>query len=195
VFMTLFAAFQILLSRCCGQKDLVVGSLHANRSKAEFEPLIGCFSHRFVIRTDLSGDPEFRELLALVRDTCLETYAHLHLPLWKISEMALGQHWSELTKVYFALQSVPVEMADLWGLRVSFLEETGVTTARLFGVEQMWQVWEYGTEFRLLTAYRPDLFSRSTVERMVNDYRTILARAVVDPNERLSRTHANISTY
>ena len=64
LFMTLLAAFQVLLSRYSGQEDIVVGSPIANRNFAELEPLIGFFVNTLPLRGDLSGDPSFRELLA-----------------------------------------------------------------------------------------------------------------------------------
>ena len=83
-FMTLLAAFQILLQRYTGQEDLVVGTLIANRSQAEVEGLIGCFANTLMLRTNLSGNPSFRELLARVR----EVYqgAHADLPFGQFVE-------------------------------------------------------------------------------------------------------------
>jgi hypothetical protein len=76
LFMTLLAAFNILLYRYTNQHDILVGTDIANRNRREIEPLLGFFINQLVMRTDLSGDPTFRELLGRVRETSLEAYAH-----------------------------------------------------------------------------------------------------------------------
>src|SRR5215212_4061799 len=80
LFMTLLAAFQVLLSRYSGQKDIVVGSPIANRTREEVEGLIGCFVNTLVMRTDLSGDPTVGELLQRVRKSCLGAFENQDLP-------------------------------------------------------------------------------------------------------------------
>src|SRR5207237_2937616 len=84
LFMTLLAAFQALLSRYTRQDDIVVGSPIANRNHAEIENLIGFFVNTLVFRTDLSGNPTFRELLGRVKETALAAYAHQDLPFAKL---------------------------------------------------------------------------------------------------------------
>ena len=78
--MVMLAAFQVLLQRCTGQNDIFVGSVLAGRSRVELEPLIGLFINPLVFRTDLSGDPPFRELLARVRETVVAAFAHQDVP-------------------------------------------------------------------------------------------------------------------
>ncbi|MFD3658946.1 condensation domain-containing protein, partial [Streptomyces sp. NPDC058620] len=80
MFMTLLAAFDVLLSRYAGTDDVVVGTPVANRNRAETEKLIGFFINTLVMRTDLSGDPTFEELLGRVREMALNAYAHQDLP-------------------------------------------------------------------------------------------------------------------
>ncbi|MFD0586364.1 condensation domain-containing protein [Dactylosporangium darangshiense] len=80
MFMAVFEAFNVLLSRYCGQDDIVVGTPIANRNRAEIEGLIGFFVNTLVLRTDLSGDPTFAELLGRVRTGTLAAYANQDVP-------------------------------------------------------------------------------------------------------------------
>src|SRR5205807_4422215 len=78
--MTLLAGFQVLLNRYSGQADIVVGSPMAGRNRAEIEPLIGFFINTLVLRTQLSGEMTFRQVLSRVREVCLGAYAHQDVP-------------------------------------------------------------------------------------------------------------------
>src|SRR5262249_6681969 len=86
LFMTLFAAFQTLLSRYSGQEDIVVGTPIANRNRAEVESLIGFFANTLALRSNLAGNPTYLELLGQVRDIALGAYAHQELPFEKLVE-------------------------------------------------------------------------------------------------------------
>src|SRR5580693_5151937 len=86
LFMTLLAAFQLLLLRYSGRADAPVGTPIANRNRAETEGLIGFFVNTLVLRADLGGDPAFTGLLARVRETTLAAYAHQDLPFEQVVE-------------------------------------------------------------------------------------------------------------
>ena len=86
MFMTLMAAFKIILHRQSGQDDIVVGMPVAGRARVETEELIGFFLNTLVLREDLSGDPTFRELLHRLREVALGAYAHQDLPFEKLLE-------------------------------------------------------------------------------------------------------------
>ncbi|ARO27477.1 hypothetical protein CO659_06225 [Rhizobium sp. S9] len=110
-FMALLAAFKVLLFRHTGQSDIVVGAPVAGRNDPDLEKLVGCFVNPLVLRTDLSGDPQFGELVRRVRETTLEAYSNQDIPFERVIEAmqpdrASGQ--SPLFQVAFSLQNLPV---------------------------------------------------------------------------------------
>ena len=111
LFMTLLAAFDVLLYRYTGQDDLVVGTPIAGRTRAETEGLIGFFVNTLVApRATLAGEPPFRELLAPVREACLGAYAHQDCPSsasWRSSRPSATSSRSPLFQVMFTLQNAP----------------------------------------------------------------------------------------
>ncbi|HEY9620572.1 MAG TPA: condensation domain-containing protein, partial [Crinalium sp.] len=122
LFMTLVAGLQTLLFRYTGQENILIGSPIANRQQSETENLIGCFINTVVLRTDLSGNPTFRELLQRVRETVWEALAHQSLPFEKlVDELQLSRSLTHapLFQVMLVLQnSFSIETIELPGLTV-----------------------------------------------------------------------------
>lgn len=120
LFVTLLAAFDVLLLRYSGQEDLLVGTPIANRNRAEIEELVGFFTNTLVLRSDLSNNPTFRELLRRVHETALGAYAHQDLPFEKLVE-ELNPHRepsrSPVFQVMFSLLNTPTQPLALRGLR------------------------------------------------------------------------------
>ncbi|MDV2992590.1 MAG: D-alanine--D-alanyl carrier protein ligase [Chroococcidiopsis sp. SAG 2025] len=185
LFMTLLAAFQMLLHRYTGQEDIAVGSPIANRNRPEIEPLIGFFVNSLVLRTDLSGNPTFWELLGRVREVTLGAYAHQDLPFEKLveelhPERDLSRH--PLFSVAIALQNTPITALELPGLALSQFEfDSG--TSRLDLEFHLWQT-PAGLQGQII--YSTDLFDRSTIVRMLGHFQTLLEGIVADPNRRLA---------
>jgi amino acid adenylation domain-containing protein/non-ribosomal peptide synthase protein (TIGR01720 family) len=186
LFMTLLAAFKILLYRYTGQEDIVVGTVVANRNRAEIEGLIGFFVNTLALRDDLSGNPSFRELLGRVRETTLGAYAHQDLPFEKLvaelqPERDLGH--TPLFQVGFQLQSArPYEAVESPGLTLRPMEiESGTAKFDLAlsmapGADRIYGSLEYNTA----------LFDDVTITWMIGHFQTLLEGVVADPNARLS---------
>ncbi len=185
LFMTLLAAFHTLAARCTGQEDIVIGSPIANRNRAEIEGMIGCFVNTLALRTDLSGDPTFREVMARTRETALGAYAHQDLPFESLVEKlhpARTQNYSPIFQVVFILQNTPVPGQPAAGLTISPFEiDTGTAkldlTINLAETPEGISGWiEYAT----------DLFTAEAVVRLRDHYLTLLEGAVANPDQRIA---------
>jgi amino acid adenylation domain-containing protein len=185
LFMVLLAAFKALLLRCSGQADVVVGSPIAGRKRRETEGLIGLFADTLVLRTDLSGDPKFRELLRRVKEVALGAYAHQDVPFEKVVEVLRPERslsHQPLFQIMLALQNMPMEGLRLPGLVLSTMGGTTATSKfdlTLFISET--RVGLHGT-----FEYSTDLFDGSTIGRLVGHFKTLLEGVVADPDHRLS---------
>ncbi|HKV36204.1 MAG TPA: condensation domain-containing protein, partial [Pyrinomonadaceae bacterium] len=129
LFMTLLAVFKVLLSRYTGQADVVVGSPIAGRDRAETKGVIGFFLGTLVLRTDLSGDPTFAELLERVRETTVDAYTHQDVPFEKLLEELKPERdlsRTPLFQVFFNMLNLPSEDLQLPGLSVEFLSPPDV---------------------------------------------------------------------
>jgi amino acid adenylation domain-containing protein len=184
LFMTLLAAFQTLLYRYTNQQDLVVGSPIANRNRSEIEGLIGYFVNSLVLRSDLSGNPTFRELLARVQKVALEAYAHQNLPFERlVKELQPERSLSHnpLFQAVFALQNVPETLA-LNKLTLTVVPEFNEEATRC---DLELHLWEYSEGIRGFFLYSTDLFNRTTITRMTEHFQTLLAGIVANPEQTL----------
>ncbi|MBZ5721324.1 MAG: amino acid adenylation domain-containing protein, partial [Acidobacteriia bacterium] len=185
LFMTLLAAFQTLLSRYSGQEDIVVGSPIANRKYAEIEPLIGFFVNTLAFRTDLSGDPSFRDLLVRVKEVSLGNYAHQDIPFEKLVEElqpARSLSHNPIFQVLFALQNAPMQALELPGLRLERLPvytDTSMFDLSCYAIEV--------PEGLLLRAeYNTDLFDACTITRALNHFQVLLESIAARPGCRIT---------
>ena len=186
LYMTLLAAFAVLLSRYSGQQDVVVGTPIAGRNRAEVEKLIGFFANTLVLRTDLSSGPTFRELLARVRQTAMGAFAHQDLPFEKLVEELRPERdlsRNPLIQVIFALQNVPTEGTRIAGIETTPFS-TGTQSAKL---DLTLAVTEVSEGLRTAAVYNTDLFDGATIERMLRHYQVLLEGALANPELRLSQ--------
>ena len=178
-FMVLLAGFQALLSRLTGQEDLAVGSPIANRNRAEIEPLIGFFVNTLVLRGDLAGEPSFAELVARVRRTTLEAYAHQDLPFEQlVEELRPERHLAvnPLFQVLFAVQNAPMGAMELPGLTLEPLAFE--TQTAQFDLEL--SLWDFGEGLVADLAYSTELFDAPTPRRLAAHLEHLLRGAMAD---------------
>jgi amino acid adenylation domain-containing protein len=196
LFMALLAAFQTLLFRYTGQTDVAVGSPIANRNRSEIEGLIGFFVNSLVLRTDLSGNPTFRELLERSREVALAAYAHQDVPFEKLVEELHPERdlsRNPLFQVAFALQNAPMAPLDLPGLKLSPWK-LDVGTARFDLEFHIWEqaeglsgLWDTQREgLSGFVAYSTELFEPTTITRMIGHFQTLLEGIVANPDQRLA---------
>ncbi|WP_331744338.1 condensation domain-containing protein [Kitasatospora sp. NBC_01300] len=184
-FMTLLAAFQVLLARCTGQSDVTVGTPISGRTRIEVEPLVGFFVNTLVLRTDLSGDPGFTDVLARVRRGAVEAYAHQDVPFERLvqelrPERDLGQH--PLFTVMFQLEDPPSLPSGLPGLEVS-AHQIPNDVAK-FDIEV--SMTDGGDRFTGVIRYAADLFDRDTVRQLSEGFRALLDQLVDSPERPIS---------
>ncbi|HLA75266.1 MAG TPA: amino acid adenylation domain-containing protein, partial [Gammaproteobacteria bacterium] len=185
LFMTLLAAFKALLHRYTGQHDIIVGTPIANRSRIETEGLIGFFLNTLALRTDVSGDPSFTELLIRVREQALQAYDHQDLPFERLVEElqpTRDPSHSPLFQVMFVLQNDVQQSVGLPGVTFTPLEvdnHTAKFDLTVFVIES-------GRRLTTHFEYNTDLFSEQTVAPWLDHWQTLLEGIVADPAQRLS---------
>ncbi len=185
LFMVALAGFQALLGRYTGQKDLIVGSPVAGRTRPEVAGLVGFFVNTLALRADLAGDPSFDELLARVREACLAAYSHQDLPFETLVEELRPQRdpsRSPLVQVVLLVEALRRELPAPHGLRLTPLPFDN----RSAKFDLTMGVGELDDGLVLNLEYATDLFEAATIERMAGHFETLLAGAVADPSARLS---------
>jgi len=172
LFMTLLAVFKTLLYRYTGETDIRVGTPIANRTHPDLENLIGFFVNSLVLRTDLSGNPTFGQLLQRVREVSLEAYEHQDLPFEKLVEALQPERdlsHPPLFQVMFTLQGSPVDY-ELSGLRFHLMDPpSGVAKFDL-----TLEMTETSEGLRSTFEYNTDLFEAETISRMLDHYQVLL---------------------
>jgi amino acid adenylation domain-containing protein len=185
-FMTLLAAFKVLLCRYTGQEDVVVGAPIANRTTNEVEPLIGFFLNTLVLRTDLSGNPTFLDLLKRVSETALGGYAHQELPFERLVEAlqpARDLSRQPLFQTLLQLQNAPGQ-----------LSAHGTLTVRPIEVDPNTATYDLTLHLALGSEglrggfiYNTDLFDAGTIARWGRQLQVLLSEIVATPEERIWR--------
>ena len=185
LFMLLLAAFQTLLYRYTGQTDILIGSPIANRNRPETETLIGSFVNTLILRTNLSGNPRFRELLDRVRDVTLQAYTHQDLPFEKlVEELQPDRDLSRnpLFQIMFVLQSAPMPTLKVPDVTMNVIEIDRGTSQ--FDLTLSLENTEQG--IKGILEYNTDLFDAESIARMQGHLKTLLEHIVTDEECRLN---------
>ncbi|ARV58876.1 hypothetical protein BZZ01_09735 [Nostocales cyanobacterium HT-58-2] len=185
IFMTLLAAFQVLLHWYTSQDDIIIGTDVANRNRPEVEGLIGFFVNQLVLRTDLSGNPTFQALLRRVREVTLRAYEHQDFPFDRLVEALKPErslNRTPLFQVKFILQSTPVSILGFPNLNMRLLE-IDIGDAKLDLLLSM-----EDTKQGLIgvMTYDLDLFEHGTITQFLKSFEVILHTVANHPEVRLS---------
>jgi amino acid adenylation domain-containing protein len=185
LFMTLLAAYQVLLHRYTGEEDIVVGTPIAGRSLPETESLIGLFINTLALRTSLSGDPSFAELLDRVKESALGAYAHQDLPFERlVKELHPDRTLAHnpLFQVIFVLQNEEIPELDLPGLAASHFRVGHV----MANFDITLDIVERDGQLVCLFESNADLFEPETIERMMGHFQNLLESIVSNPDRKIS---------
>jgi amino acid adenylation domain-containing protein len=186
LFMTLLAAFKALLQRYCGTSDVVVGSPTSSRNHSDLEHVIGFFMNPVTLRTDVSGEPTFRQLVRRVRQVCLDAFSHQDAPFELVVERcdprhAVGQH--PLFQIMFMVHWLPSDLLSFPGLTVTPLHVEERTTSHF---EMIWNISQSGGSYGLEIEYNTELFDEATAAQMARHFQALLSGVLADADRRLS---------
>ncbi|MBV9791230.1 MAG: amino acid adenylation domain-containing protein [Chloroflexi bacterium] len=184
LFMTGLAAFQVLLARYSRQTDLAVGTPIANRTRHETEDLIGCFVNTLVLRSQISLRDSFRDLLQQVRAVALDAYAHQDVPFEEVvdalqPERDLSRH--PLFQVMFVLQNAPLAPLSLPEVTVERFPLPSTTSKFDLTLTLEETAGGISGDVEFSTA----LFDRTTIERLVEHFQTLLRNVIAEPERPL----------
>ena len=181
--MTLFALTNVLLHKFTGCEDILMGAPFAARTRPEIDELIGCFRKRVILRTDLSGRPTFREVLRRVRDVWRAAFLHQDVSLELVfpgREPDHPQHWTRVPSFNFMDRSA--HALELPGLNLTHLPLSVWFPATSFNLHLI----QGKHDLDLVLYFRRALYSAATIRDFLNEFRTLVERLAVAPDERLA---------
>ncbi|MEB3217400.1 MAG: amino acid adenylation domain-containing protein [Nostocales cyanobacterium 94392] len=185
LFMTLLAAYSILLYRYSGQEDICVGSPFANRNRREIESLIGFFANTIVLRTQIKDNPSFAELLQHVRRVVIDAHAHQDVPFEQVVEVLQPERspsYNPLFQTMFVLENFSIDTFDLPDISLTpQLVERGTSQFDL-----SLSMWETQEGLRGYWEYNTDLFESTTIARITGHLQTLLSAIVANPQSIIS---------
>jgi amino acid adenylation domain-containing protein len=184
LYMLLIAAFSVLLMRYSGQRDIVIGSPTANRSRSELEPLVGFFVNTMVMRLDTATDKPFSDFLKHVREVALEAFENQDVSFEQLVEELKPQRnlsYSPLFQVMFSMQNTPAVAPDLTGLDVSEIGCAQVVSK----YDLTLAVSEVDETLAACFEYNTDLFDHNTISRFASHYKSLLQSILTTPQQSI----------
>ena len=186
LFMTMLAAFVILLYRCSGQDDILIGSPMAGRNRQEIQSLIGYFVNTVVLRTKLTGNPNFREILNQVRQVATDAHNYQDIPYNQVVEALNPQRnlsYNPVFQILFDLQHSLTDKLQLPGLTLQpFLGEHSISKFDLSLIIE-----DRGTELIGAWEYSSDLFTQEAISRITENFQTLLNGIVNNPETPINQ--------
>ncbi len=186
LFMTLLAAWGVLMHRYTGQDDLLIGGPVAGRMRVELEDLIGYFINTLVFRLDISGDPDVAELLGRVREAALGAHGHQELPFERLVDEVVSSRdpsRTPLFQVIFQTRNFPRAEAEVGDLRAEVIECDAGTAKLDLNVE----ITDQPDGFAGLIEYNTDLFDEATAQRMARHFTNVLVDMTESADLRVSQ--------
>lgn len=186
LFMTLMAAFKLLLYRYTGQEDILVGTPVAGRTRPETENLIGFFVNTLVLRTEFSPELSFADVLARVRESALQAQMHADIPFEMLVEELHPERSLSQTPVFqsmFVYLNTPMPEMKMAGLRLTELDIE--ETASKFDICLTLKEKPSGLTGSL--QYSTERFSRERMQRLMGHFEQLLEGIVADPNVSVSK--------
>ncbi len=178
-FMVFIAIFQVLLHRYTNQADFLITTPGANRDRPEFESVVGPFANPLLLRANLRGDPDFRELLGRARTVTLEAFSNQDIPF----ETLLDEFQAGQLPVNFHYDTQWPRSLDLpQDVTIEVLSPISAGTV----YELSATVLEEQSGLRLELEYKPSLFDSDTIERMLDHYEILLKNLLADPTQPVS---------
>ena len=183
LFMTMLSGFALLLNQYAGAEDIVVGTVSANRERAEAEKLIGILANTLVLRVDVSGDVTFRDVMRRVREVCLDAYTYQTPPeIIREDLTSRGMEGEKLFDVWFQMERAAREKLEMKGLECELYLEGKADTKFELSLILM----ETDDELIGYLEYDDNIFTANTTAQMLEDYFSLLEMMVANPEENLS---------
>ncbi|HEX8186687.1 MAG TPA: amino acid adenylation domain-containing protein, partial [Blastocatellia bacterium] len=179
-------AFDVLLYRYSGQRDILVGTPIANRNREELEPLIGFFVNTLVMRVKVESEATFREVIRRAKESAMGGYEHQEVAFEKVVEELRPERdlsHTPIFQVMFVLQNTPGPEIDFASLKLTPIKG-GSKTAKF---DLTLSVDDLGCGLGATLEYSTDLFNSETISRMLDHFKTLLEAAVANPDEIISR--------
>ena len=187
LFMTLLATFKVLLYRYSGQSDICVGSAIANRTRQEFEELIGFFVNTLALRSIVNGDDSFIELLQQLKKTTIEAYEHQEVPFEKVVEAVVKKRdlgRNPLFQVMLVLQNT-LDIPELRLGQLTLSREFYAHNTSKFDLT--FSITETVPGLEVVVEYRTDLYRKETIERMLIHFTELLSSVIKEPEQKIGR--------